>query len=285
VSGAVRRIFWKGRGRPAAEDTGRAAIKGTTGCPRTRCVQKISDPPNPSDPTMHNGLRLHHELLLLALHDEKGTIAFGRMLSIGLGGALLGELLLEGRVELRPEGRKGRPLVTVVSRATFGDPVLDEGLRKLVDAKRRGNPQSTVGSLSRIKDLRNRTAVALCRQGILRENEESVLLIFKRRVFPTLDAGPERELITRIREAIEEPDAVVAPRTALLVQLARSTGVLRALYSAKELKARKARLEAIKPEAGAGAEATEAAIEAAEAAMVAVMAATTAATTAATASG
>lgn len=234
---------------------------------------------------MHNGLSLHHELLLLALHDDKGTVAFGRMLSIGLGGAMLGELLLEGRLELRPEGRKGRPLVTVVSRATFGDPVLDEALRKLADAKRRGSPQSTVGALSRIKDLRNRTAITLCRRGILRENEESVLLIFKRRVFPTLDPGPERALVKRIREAIDEPDAEVSPRTALLVQLARSTGALRALYSAKELKARRARLEAMKPEAGAGAEATEAAIEAAQAAMIAVMAATTATTTAVTAGG
>jgi hypothetical protein len=233
--------------------------------------------------TMHNGLRLHQELLLLALHDEKGTNAFARMLEIGLAGAMLGEFLLEGRAELRPEGRKGRPLVTVVSRAAFGDPVLDDGLRKLVDAKRRGSPQSTVGSLARVKDLRKRTAVALCRRGILRENEESVLLLFKRRVYPTLDGEPERALVGRIREAIDEPATEVDPRTALLVQLARSTGTLRALYSAKELKARKARLDSMRPEAGAGAEATAAAIEAAQAAMVAVMAATTAATTAATA--
>lgn len=234
---------------------------------------------------MHNGLRLHQELLLLALHDEKGTIAFARMLNIGLAGAMLGEFLLEGRVELRPEGRKGRPLVTVVSRATFGDRVLDEGLRRLVEAKRRGNPQATVGSLARVKDLRARTAVALCRRGILRENEESVLLLFKRRVYPTLDPGPERELVLRIRQSIDEPRVDPDPRTALLVQLARSTGALRALYSNKELKALKPRLESMKPAAGAGGEATEAAIEAAQAAMVAVMAATTAATTAATAGG
>lgn len=232
---------------------------------------------------MSNGLRLHHELLLLALHDDKGTVAFGRMLNIGLAGGILGELLLEGRVEVRPDGRKGRPLVTVVSRATFGDPVLDEALRRLTEAKRRGNPQATVGSLSRMKGLRARTATALCRKGILRENEETVLLLFKRRVYPTLDPAPERELVERIRQAIDEPASTVDPRTALLVQLARTTGTLRALYSNKELKARKARLESLKPEAGAGAEATEAAIQAAEAAMVAVMAASTAATVAASA--
>jgi hypothetical protein len=134
-----------------------------------------------------------------------------------------------------------------------------------------------------VKQLRARTATALCRRGILRENEESVLLLFKRRVYPTVDPGPERELVERVRSAIDEPETQVDPRTALLVQLAHSTGALRAIYSRQELKARKARLESLKPEAGAGAEATEAAIEAAQAAMVAVMAATTAATTAASA--
>ena len=222
---------------------------------------------------MSVALRLHHELLLLALHDEKGTLAFARMIEIGLAGGLLGELLLEGRAELRPEGRKGRPLVTVVSRATFGDPVLDEGLRRLAEAKRRANPQATVASLARIKGLRARTATALCRRGILRETEDRVLLLFKRRTYPTVDPGPERVLIDRVREAIEDPGAEVDPRTALLVQLARSTGALRAIYSNKEIRSRKARLEELKPVAGVSGEAAQAAIEAAQAAVVAAMAA------------
>lgn len=234
---------------------------------------------------MSFGLRLHHELLLLALHDEKGTIAFARMIEIGLAGGMLGEMLLEGRVELRPEGRKGRPLVTLVSRATFGDPVLDDGLRRLAEAKRRANPQATVASLSRIKGLRARTATALCRKGILRENEDRILLLFKRRIYPTLDPAPERALVERVRRAVDEPGTPVDPRTAILVQLARSTGALRAIYSRQELKARKDRLESLKPEAGPGAAATQAAIEAAQAAAVAVIAATSAATTAATAGG
>ena len=226
-------------------------------------------------------LRLHHELLLLALHDEKGTIAFAQMLDLGLAGGVLGEFLLDGRVELRPEGRKGGPLVTVVSRATFGDPVLDDGLKRLTAAKRRASPQSTVSSLSRIKDLRARTATALCRRGILRENEDRILLLFKRRVYPTVDPTPERALVERVREAIDGSEPEVDARTALLVQLARTTGALRAIYSRKELKERKGRLDAMKAMAGEGGEATRVAVEAAQAAMVAVMAATSAATAAA----
>ena len=224
-------------------------------------------------------LRLHHELLLLALHDDKGTLAFGQMLELGLAGAVLGELFLEERVSLRPEGRKGKPLVTPVSRATFGDEILDDGLRRLVEAKRRADPATTVSRLSRIPQLRARTALALCRRGILREEEGRVLLLFRRRVYPTVDPTPERALVERIRIAVDEPTAEVTPRTALLVSLARTTGTLRAIWSGKELRARKARLEALSSLSGPGGAAAREAVQAAEAAMVAVVAATAATAT------
>lgn len=232
---------------------------------------------------MSHPLRLHHELLLLALHDDKGTVQVSGMLDIGLAGALFCELLLDERVELRPEGRRGRPLTTVVSRATFGDEVLDEGLRLLAEARRRANPANTVSRLARIKRLRARTAIALCRKGILRESEDRVLWLFKRRIYPTVNPQPEAALVARIRQAIEQPDDPVDPRTALLVTLAQLVGALRPLYPRKELRAHKDRLKELQESAGSGGEAARKAIEAAQAAAAAVIAAS-AATTAATSS-
>jgi len=229
---------------------------------------------------MTSDLRLHHELLLLALHDDKGTLAFGQMLELGLAGAVLGELLLEERVSTRPEGRKGKALVTVVSRAPFGDEVLDDGLRRLAEARRRADPPTTVSRLSRIPQLRPRTALALCRRGIVREEEGRVLLLFRRRVYPTVDPAPERALVERIREAVDDPAAEVTPRTALLVSLSRTTRTLRAIWSGKEIRARKARLDALSSLSGPGGVAARDAIQAAEAAMAAVIAVT--ASTAAT---
>ena len=231
---------------------------------------------------MSHPLRLHHELLLLALHDDKGTVQVSGMLDLGIAGALFCELIFEERVELRPEGRRGRPLTTVLSRATFGDEVLDEALRRLIDAKRRANPQNTVISLSRMKKLRARTAVALCRRGILRESEDRVLWLFRRRIYPTVDPKPEAALIDRIRTAIEQPEVEVEPRTALLVTLANLVGALRPIYSRKELRTHKARLKQLKSLGGAGSEATHKAIEAAQAAMAAGVAASAAATSAST---
>ena len=45
-------------------------------------------------------LRIHEELLLLALHDKKGTNAFAPLLDPALGGGLMAELLLDERIEL-----------------------------------------------------------------------------------------------------------------------------------------------------------------------------------------
>src|SRR5690606_7678290 len=82
-------------------------------------------------------LRLHEEVMLLALHDEKGTTGSGYVLS-ALGGALFAELVLEKRTAVVNEGKRG--LLEVRDRRTFGDPILDECLRRVQEAKRRAAP-------------------------------------------------------------------------------------------------------------------------------------------------
>ena len=53
-------------------------------------------------------LFLHEEVLLLALQDEKGVVAFGSMCEQVVGGAILAELLLQGKVVLEQSGRKNQ---------------------------------------------------------------------------------------------------------------------------------------------------------------------------------
>jgi Golgi phosphoprotein 3 len=227
-------------------------------------------------------LRLHHELLLLALHDSKGTNLATGQLDLTLAGALFCELVLEQRVELKEAGRWRGTMVEVTDTASLGDEVLDDALARLSTAKRRANTTNTVHRLSRVRQLRGRTAEALCRKGILRETEDRVLLLFRRRIFPTVDPGPERALIERIRRAVEDPTAPVDARTAIVVTLAQNAGVLGVLYDRKARRAHKARLGELRELSGEGTEATRAAIEAVQAAMVGVMAATAASTSAST---
>ena len=222
-------------------------------------------------------LFLHEEIMLLALRDEEGTVAGGTHYTYALGGAILAELLLQERVKVDDSRRK--KLLTVKSAKPIGEPLLDECLEKVKSAKRRASLQTWVGRFAGIKQLRHRVALALCERGILRADEDTVLLIFKRKVYPEVDPKPERELIERLRQAVFTYTNELDSHTVVLAALANGSGILKVVFDKKKLKARKKRLEQLTKGNVAG-KATKEAIEAMQAAVVAVMVATTVATTA-----
>ena len=93
--------------------------------------------------------------------------------------------------------------------------------------------------------MRPRAAEKLCRRGILRVDEKSVLLIFSKKIYPELDPGPEREIVERLRGAILNDEMELESRTTILVALSDKAGVLKNSFDKKELKARKKRIEEI----------------------------------------
>ncbi len=188
-------------------------------------------------------LTLAEELMLLALKDDKGTVAPGTMYPFAIGGAVISELLLADRIVV--DDSKKRGLVDVVSDAPLGDEFLDECLARIRQAKRRGSLSTWVSRLANLKQLKHRVARSLCRKGILREDEDKVLLIFRRRIYPEVAPEPERELIGRLRQAIFTETADVDARTAVLVALADKAGMLKVVFDRKELKQRKERLASI----------------------------------------
>lgn len=212
-----------------------------------------------------SALYLHEELLLLALHDDKGTLNHG-WFGYGMGGAALAELILAERVKI--ERVKKTMLLTMVRSTSIGEPYLDECLELVAKAKRRASVASWVGRFGSIKRMKDRVADRLCLRGILRKEEGRTLRVFSRSLYPTVNPEPERELLQRLRPAIFD-DGAVAARTAILATLAYQTGVLNTTFDKKELKQRKARLEALGNSDAVGAAAREA-ISAAQAAMIAV---------------
>lgn len=219
-------------------------------------------------------LRLHQEILLLTLKDERGTPA-AAMYGYALAGAILTELVLEERVRL-VERKSGRPVVELVSATQVGDPVLDDAIRRVRTARRRASPNAWITRWAR-RRVMHETARHLARRGVLRTEERRVLLLFNRTVYPAMDPGPERRLIERIRDAVLTDDAVDA-RTAAVVTLANAAGLLRPIFGRRALKGRKDRFELLARDNTVGA-ATRAAIQAAQAAMVAATAAATSAAT------
>ena len=187
-------------------------------------------------------LLLHEEVLLLALKDEAGTVAFESMHEYAMAGAMLAELLLRHRIRLG--GRKGK-IVELVNSGSLGDPVIDECLQKIRDAKRRARLETWVQRFAGVRNLTQRVAERLCDRGILRANEKTILLFFKKRIFPEVNPAPERELIERMRAAIFTDTADIEPRTAVLVSLARSADLLPIVFDKKSLRRRKKRLALI----------------------------------------
>jgi hypothetical protein len=214
----------------------------------------------------HTPLHLHEELLLLALHDTKGTLG-GAHTSIGLGGAIAAELLLRERIRI-DESRRWRKLVEVRDIRRTEDAILNECLKRIRDAKRRASIQTWITRFSSTKKLHHRVAEELCARRILRADEQEILLIFKRRVFPEIDPGPEREIIERLRTAIFSDDREVEPRTVVLAALAHAVGLLNPTFGRRELRPRKQRLKSLVKGDVIG-KATSDAVEAAQAAVAA----------------
>jgi hypothetical protein len=216
-----------------------------------------------------NALFLHEEVLLLALRDVKGTVSSSAYIEYPLAGAMIAELLLLKRISVEEKSKK--KLVNLVNGGPIGDPLLDECLQKLVGAKRHASLKTWVMRFARLKRLKHRTAEGLCRRKVLRAEEDKILLIFKRTLYPEIDPKPERALIERLREAIFRDAGPLSPRTAILVSIAKAADLLKIPFEKKDLKRRKKRIDQIVASELTG-KATREAIEAMQAAvMVAVI--------------
>jgi len=220
----------------------------------------------------HDNLALHEEVLLLAL-GEKGTTAIESHLNLAIGGAILAELLLLGRIQAQKEKKKQFAIIS--STKPTGDTLLDECLGWIAESKKRRQLKAWVARFSNIKKLKRRVAAQLCRKGIVRESEDRVLFIFKRAIFPEIDPRPERALVERLRQAISSGPGQVEPRTAVLLALAFHTDLLKNAFEKKMLKDNKKRIESLASGEVVG-DATKEAVEAvkAAAAMVAIGTAT-----------
>ncbi len=192
---------------------------------------------------METPLLLHEEVLLLALSDEKGTIKGATWYQQMIGGAVLAELLLSGRVELVKERKK--TWLEVRDATPLGEPLIDEWLATMAAAKKRRQLPDWLGRIARTKDLKGRVARRLADRGILAVKADKVLGVFNRERYPEADGGPERAVRARLEAAIFGEANEVDVRTVVLLSLIRQGDWLNAMFGRKALKPRKARIEAL----------------------------------------
>ncbi len=188
-------------------------------------------------------LRLHEEILLLALRDEKGTVASGTMFKYAIGGGILAELLLNKRVTVKPAGRKkNKHLVFLNSATSMSNEVIDECLSKVRFSNNPKSAQSWVMRFAQTKNVKERVAARLCKLRILQADQKQVLWIFNRKTYPEIDHSAEAEIISRLERVIFTDTADVDTRTILLASLASSADILKNVFDKKKLKSRKERI-------------------------------------------
>ncbi|WP_160120318.1 GOLPH3/VPS74 family protein [Rhodovarius lipocyclicus] len=181
---------------------------------------------------------LKEEIVLLTLEDGSGEVLGrqGPAAALALAGAVLMELSLLGRVDT------DRERLLLPSAAPTADAVLDEALRALsLDPP--ANTGFALAALAR-GDAERRAALLekLVAEGLLWREKGGFLRLFSTR-YPKA-AG--REEVAAVRErlrALVLGSEIPEPRDALLLGLARATGLLPLLFSAEELAASQGRLE------------------------------------------
>lgn len=220
-------------------------------------------------------LFIYEEIMLLALRDEEGTCANGYVEHMTSGG-ILAELLLEERIAVGPSGKQ---IVELRDASPMGDPLIDECIELIASAKKPKSLEHWISKVAAIKELRHRVARQLCERGILRADEDKILLLFTRRIYPEVDPWPEKQIVERLRQAIFSDDENVDARTTVVVSLANSGSLLPQIFDKKELKPRNERIKQIAAGELAG-EATGSVIKAIEmAVLVSVIIPTVMATT------
>ncbi|MHA2298800.1 MAG: GOLPH3/VPS74 family protein [Candidatus Hodarchaeales archaeon] len=171
---------------------------------------------------------LAEDLLLLALHDEKGKKESSvHSLVYGLSGGLIAELALLKKIRLVDSK------IEMIDHTPTGNELLNAALQIITKAKNDKEIKNCLADVSKgIKNLQELLTSRLINQGILYLKEDKFLGIFTRMRYPTRSPEIEMDLRDLIRKVLlydQEPD----DRTLLLISISKACKVLPVLFISK----------------------------------------------------
>lgn len=173
------------------------------------------------------------EEIMLLLLDNKTGRPVGLPAPAGdyaIATAILMQLSLDGRIDTDLDR------LTVVSEVPAGDRVLDEALARMARGPHGHDSRHWIVELGRdAAHFRAMVLDALVAKGVLRLEEGRFLWVFADRRYPKgpLGEAEVREVRARLR-AVLLHDEIPDPQDALLVGLARSTGLIPLILSPAE---------------------------------------------------
>jgi hypothetical protein len=164
------------------------------------------------------------DLMLLLLDDDGASIQAAGTLYYTLGGAVLTELALLGRIEADESGILNGPRVTPAGEGPLPDPLLQSAYDTIAEKTQRVQPLLVaIGA-----DLWREVIDRLAARGLVRREEKKVLGLFRTTRWPAADVEHEARLRSRVRRVLEDgetPD----PRTAAIIGLLSASGALPSL--------------------------------------------------------
>ncbi|SIS39787.1 GOLPH3/VPS74 family protein [Salimicrobium flavidum] len=179
------------------------------------------------------------ELLLLALHNKKGSVVSRATssLNFGLAGAFISELALKERVEVN-----GKRLV-VKDSTPVEDPFLNDIFEQIKNSKKNRKIRTWVEKFGhRMKDRRKGMSHRLAEQGILEEKQKDFLGVFKWNIYPSRDYSYEQEIRTRLTEALKTPESL-DDRTLVLLSLIGACDIVKEVFPKEEAKEKKKQIK------------------------------------------
>ena len=191
-----------------------------------------------------NSLRIYEQIMLLALKDTEGTITPMVNYHYALAGAFVAELLLTKSIKVE-KSKHGSTLIQYVSDSETDDEILKECIQKIKTTKRNCRIETWVSKFANFHHLKHRVAEKLVARGILKADEDKVLLIFKRKIYPEINSEPEQKIVENIRKVILFDTVDVDPEMVILISIAKSTNLLKTLFSKSELKTYKDRINQV----------------------------------------
>lgn len=181
------------------------------------------------------------ELLLLLTDQDSGKLVKSESeVDAALGGALLVELSLDGRVDVAGAGervKEGRLVVRDDSET--GDPVLDKAL-EILSEKQGKKPKDAIDPLQ--KKLRTTLYERLAGKGILRLEKSKILGLFTVRRWPAVLVSPRQEARARLRGLLVD-GWTPEPRSAAVASLVHAIGAVPKIVSPDEAGLSKKELE------------------------------------------
>lgn len=211
------------------------------------------------------------DLLLLLLDDEKGTLAASDKVQPLLGGALLLELALDGRVEVSEKSSRWSTAKVAAIGTPPGEPVLDAAWARVAEKPR--TAQDLVTRLG--KGTKDALLDRLAARGLVERHDGRLLGLFPHTTWPARDARHEESVRALLQGALVQgltPD----PRTSALIALLSAIDHAHKVVDLGDVPAREAKRRAKEVSEGAwAATAVKDAVVAAQAAVTAAIVATT----------